>query len=200
VVRGKRAEWIGNLTAYTVAGAASSAAVGAALAFTGSLALPSDLGAIGPSIAVIVAVITLTRELGLLPMPLPQLGRQSVERWAKLLPLRTAAGLWGLDIGLSFATKLNYSGGLLLAAIALLSRHPVFGIVIFVAYWFGRAGSAWLGPWLLAVNNEEVGGRDVSPLIAAISSQRKLFAWVHIAALFASLLALTTTAAIGQGF
>ena len=171
MAKGRRTEWIGNLAAYTVAGSTSSMLIGAALGLIGRLALPSNLGSLAPLTAAAVASVAMARELGLAPIPLPQLGRQTEERWAKVLPLRTAATLWGLDIGLSFATKLNYSGALLLAAVGFLSRDPAFSIALFVAYWLGRAASAWIGPWLTIHSS-----RDSSLLFMTISSQRKLLA------------------------
>lgn len=149
-VAGRRSEWLANVAAYTLAGAVTSALVGAALGEAGALL---DAGRLGPpaaaAAALSVAALVLARELGWLPVPLPQLPRQTRARWGVELPGPVVAALWGGDLGLTFSTYLTFSGPWLLLAVAVLAGSPALGAALFAAHWSGRAASVWVSPALL---------------------------------------------------
>jgi hypothetical protein len=176
-VAGGRRRWLGNATAYTLAGTLTSVLVGGGLAGLGALFLPARVGLAGTLFALAVALLAIARESGLVAVPLPQIGRQTEGLWVKRFGDRAAAILWGLDLGLVFTTWLNFSGAWLLAAVAFLSGEPLFGAALFVAYWLGRALPVWVGPLLMK------SARDTHWLLDSLGQQRRLFRSIQLAAL-----------------
>jgi hypothetical protein len=176
-VAGGRRRWLGNATAYTLAGTLTSVLVGGGLAGLGALLLPARVGLAGTLFALAVALLAIARESGLVAIPLPQIGRQTEGLWVKRFGDRAAAILWGLDLGLVFTTWLNFSGAWLLAAVAFLSGQPLFGAALFVAYWLGRALPVWVGPLLMK------SARDTHWLLDGVGQQRRLFRTIQLAAL-----------------
>ena len=174
---GERRRWLGNVAAYTVAGAATSVLVGAALGLVGAAVLPERIGSAGVAVAIVVALLAVARDSGWASVPLPQVGRQTDGLWAKRFGARTAAVLWGLDLGFAFTTWLNLSGAWLLAALAVLSGDTAFGAALFLAYWLGRAASVWMAPVLMPTASE------THRLMAGLDEQRRLFRSLHVAGL-----------------
>lgn len=171
-----RMRWLGNVAAYTVAGAIASGLVGGTLATLGMLFLPPDGALPAMVVALTVATAALARELGL-PLPLPQPRRQTRDTWAKF-PGGPAAGvLWGLDLGLVFTTWFTFSGVWLLVVLATLAQRPALGATLFVAYWVGRALSVWVAP-LLAQD-----ARALPQLLAELADDYRLVQVVHVAGL-----------------
>ena len=173
----ERRRWLGNVAAYTVAGAATSVLVGAALGLLGAAVFPDGVGTVGIAVAIAVALLALARDSGAAAVPLPQVGRQTDGLWAKRFGARTAAVLWGLDLGFVFTTWLNLSGPWLLATLAVLSGDPMFGGALFVAYWLGRALSVWMAPVLMPTASE------THRLMESLDRQRHLFRSLHVAGL-----------------
>jgi hypothetical protein len=189
-----RRGWLVNVAAYTAAGSLTSALVGGALGLLGAAVLPAHDERAAAVALLVLALLALARESGLVDLPLPQLGRQTDGWWAKALDLRPAAILWGLDIGLVFATWLTFSGAWVLAGLAFLNGDPIFGIVLFVAYWLGRAVSVWIGP-LLAESATET-----SPLLTTLFDQRRLFRLAHVVGLLCMVPVLTSWAVTGAAW
>lgn len=167
-----------------------SAVVGGLIALVGAMALPEDIGLLGPIIVLTLATAALARESGFVILPLPQIPRQTNGVWAKERGFAWAAILWGLDLGLTFTTWLTFSGIWVLAAIAFVSGEVAVGAILFAAYWFGRALSVWLAP-LLMERAPDTG------LLAALVSERSLFRSIHIAALICAVLVLGSWIATG---
>jgi hypothetical protein len=189
-----RRGWLVNVAAYTAAGSLTSALVGGALGLFGEAVLPVHGGRAAAIALLALALLALARESGLVDLPLPQLGRQTDGWWAKALDLRPAAILWGLDIGLVFATWLTFSGAWVLAGLAFLGGDPWFGIALFLAYWLGRALSVWIGP-LLAES-----ATDTSRLLTMLYDQRRLFRLVHVAGLLCTVPVLAFWAVSGAAW
>lgn len=190
-VAGQRRKWLTNAVAYTLAGAVTSALVGGGLGVAGGLLLPDRLGRLGTVVALAVAVVALARELGLVAVPLPQIGRQTQGLWAKRYSGATAATLWGLDLGLTFTTWLDMAGPWVLAAVAFLGGDPLIGVALFVAYWLGRALPVWIGPLMVT------SATDTPALLASLDDQQRLFRSVHVAALAWSAVAISIWMGIG---
>lgn len=189
MAEGKK-QWLKNVAAYTLAGGLSSVFVGGVLGtFGGALllflpALRADVGGPGVLIAIAVAVTAIAREVGWVSLPLPQLRRQTKQVWAILFPRRLAATLWGLDLGLTFTTRLTFSGVWLLAAVALLAGNPAYGATLFALYWLGRALSVWIAPLLM---------QDASAtpqLMDRIAGEHHLFRQVHVGGLIWAVVSL----------
>lgn len=174
----QKPSWLANVTAYTVGGAFTSAVVGAGLGGLGAVVLPAQVGVIGISVALTVAIVAVAREIAWTWIPLPQLARQTSGWWAKTTSRRTRAPLlWGLDLGLTFTTWFTFSGVWLVLVLAVLGGDPEFGVALLTSYWFGRALSVWLAPLLIA---DALG---TPALIAALGSQHRLRKLVHVAGL-----------------
>jgi len=76
VARGRRT-WVLNMVTYTLAGALTSVLLGAGLGLVGALALPDDMAVPAGVLGLAVAAVAMAREIGVVAVPLPQLGRQT---------------------------------------------------------------------------------------------------------------------------
>lgn len=141
--------WVKTLVVYSLAGSLSSSMVGALIGWFGDALVPHHTVVWSTGVVLIVAVVTMVRELGWITMPLPQLHRQTKDIWAKIFPRNVAAALWGFDLGLIFSTWLTFSGVWLLASVTFMLGDEQFGVLIFVTYWLGRVLSVWLLPLLM---------------------------------------------------
>jgi hypothetical protein len=176
------------LTVYTAAGAASSMLVGAALGYLGLSVGTAQAGAAGVAVAIGVATVAAVRELGVAPVPLVQLKRQTPGNWG-LFGQTTAAALWGFDLGLFATTWLTFAGAWLVPVLAVVSGSPAFGAVLFGAYWGGRALSVWVAPALMTR------ATDTVPLMDALMDSRRLVQLVHVAGLAWGIVVLAVMAA-----
>lgn len=132
---------------YTFGGAASSSLLGAGLGAVGSAFAPVNNNTYGIAIATI-GTLCVARELLRPSWRVPQVARQTRDRWVKTLGPGRAAFLWGLDIGLVLTTWITFSGAWFVIALAFLSGSPVYGAAILAAYWGGRSLSVWLAPMM----------------------------------------------------
>jgi len=96
-----------------------------------------------------VALLLAAREWGWIRFPLPELKRQTEKFWAHEFGFVMASAMWGLHIGLGFATRITFGGFWILAAIALALGDPTYGAMLMLTYWLGRALPVWVGPALL---------------------------------------------------
>lgn len=175
-----------------MAGAATSVLVGTGLALIGAMAIPENIGLLGPILVLLVTAVALTRESGLVVFPLPQIPRQTSGAWAKRRRSgKVAATLWGLDLGLTFTTWLTFSGAWVLAAMAFLGGDVGFGAALFAAYWFGRVLPVWLAPLLMER------ATDTPQLLTALVSERALFRSIHVAGLISAVLVVGSWIATG---
>jgi hypothetical protein len=148
-VAGARGSWLASVSAYSLAGAVASTAVGAALGAVGSAALPQDAWRFGLPVAVTLAVVAVAWDLGWIRSPLLQPRRQTRDVWAGSYGRLIAAILWGFDLGLVVTTRFTFAGVWVLVLSAVLVRDPLLGSALFFSYWLGRVGSVWIGPLLL---------------------------------------------------
>jgi hypothetical protein len=171
----KRA-WIRDAAAFTLAGAVTSALIGTLLGSVGHAVGLGGVGTVGVAIALSVALVAAGRELGLLPLPLPQLGRQTDGRWVHM-GRTTAAVLWGMDLGLFATTWLTFAGAWLIPVLAVLGGSPGFAVALFVTYWSGRAVSVWVAPAFMR------NALDTSHMLNALTLSHRTAQLVHVAAL-----------------
>lgn len=190
-VAGERRRWLVNVTAYTLAGTLTSALVGAGLGAAGAAVLPDHVGWVGTALVLAVALLALARELGIVAVPLPQLGRQTRGVWANWYGARIAAVLWGLDLGLTFTTWVELSGVWVLATVAFVAGEPLVGAALFTSYWLGRALSVWVGPLLMT------SASDTPVLVASLNHQHRLFRSVHVAGIAWSMVVIGVWTIVG---
>lgn len=143
-----RRVWLVSVTAYTLSGLAASVAVGIVLALVGRLLGASLSASAGLATACVLAGLAAGRELSGGRLALLQARRMSSRTWARHGQPK-AAILWGLDIGSFFTTRLTFAGAWWLAGVTVLSADVGLAAALFAAYWLGRAGPVWLGPWLV---------------------------------------------------
>jgi hypothetical protein len=184
-VVGRRRRWLWGVAAYTLAGAISSTLVGLGLGALGSVVTSSFAR---PALAVClgVAIAGFLREARIVPIPLPQLKRQTRDVWAKGNLAPVAAALWGLDLGLTFSSWMTFAGVWFVFAVSAASADPGFGAALLGAYWAGRASSVWVAPSLAP----SVGATP--ELLLAISEEGRALRRVHAGALAAAALAAAT--------
>src|SRR5690349_5117071 len=84
---------------------AVGALVGGVITFGGLALLGSWLGAAAPALAALIAIAAAAGEARGARI-MPQVRRQVPESWRRVLPLPLAAGLYGVVLGLGFATLL----------------------------------------------------------------------------------------------
>lgn len=142
----KRRLWLETMLAYTLGGVVSGSVVGLALGWLGA---PLPHLAQGRLLLLAAALLCLLRESGLVPLPLLERRRQTRWRWFPYGPLPFNSVMWGLDVGLTFATWLTFSGAWLLAALVVITGSPLFGAILFAVYWLGRAAPHWIEPALM---------------------------------------------------
>ena len=145
---GQRSRWLTSVMVYVVAGALSSAAVGAGLAALGGLVVPRGVDTAALALVLLLAAVAAASELRLIRWRLPQPNLQTRREWGMLRsPIPEA--LWGFSLGLTFATVFTFSGTWLVLAVAFAVGEPVFGAMVLLTHWFGRAAPILVGPVLL---------------------------------------------------
>jgi hypothetical protein len=141
--------WFKTTLAYTIAGAFSSVLVGLVLGATGKV-----IGLGGAAIALysvgILSLILAGREWGWINFRLPERKLQTEKVWAHDFGFVMASAMWGLHIGLGFATRITYGGFWVLVAVILVLGDVRFGAIVMLCYWVGRALPLWLAPLLLS--------------------------------------------------
>lgn len=144
-VKGFPGGWLAGIVAYSIGGSISAALIGVALAIVGKTIDPGGwaIGALS-----IVGTLCVLRELRVINIPLVELQRQTRARWFTNGPLFLNPLLWGLDVGLVFATWITFSGAWFLAIAVLLSGDAALGVMVFIAYWIGRSLPHWMEPQL----------------------------------------------------
>ncbi len=157
--------WMRSAVAYTVAGCVSAASVGALLGLIGQwLAGATALYCVVP-----LALILAAREWGLIHFRLPECNRQTKKGWANEFGFAMASAMWGLHIGLGFATRITYGGFLVLVAMAIAVGQPAYGAVLLLMYWVGRTMPVWLVPELIWQ------GQAAEELPSAILASRDIY-------------------------
>jgi len=153
-VAGNYKLWFRSVFAYTVAGAISSTIVGLALGAVGRVIGLSSTGGIGLYLVALLSLILAAREWGWIKFRLPERKLQTEKVWAHQFGFVIASAMWGLHIGLGFATRVTYGGFWVLVAGILALGDPRFGAILMLSYWIGRALPLWLVPVL--VSSQEI--------------------------------------------
>lgn len=176
---------------YTVAGSLSSLFVGSLLGLLGKWVSAIGFGEFGLWFALAIALLAIVRELGWVSYPIPQLKRQTKDLWARIFPRKIAAMLWGLDLGLTFSTRITFSGVWVLVIVTILIGKPAFGAALFVLYWLGRALSLWIAPLLMPDSS------STDWVLEGIYRQYSLFRRIHVFGLVITVIILSTWLAHG---
>ncbi len=174
----KRA-WIRDISLYTVAGAAAATAVGTTVSIISMSAFPPSVTRLILALALGLAVVGIARSLGWSRFRLPRVKRQTRDVWARRYAPQLTAILWGIDIGLTFQTRLTFAGAGALGAAVAGFADPLLGASIFVSFWIGRALPVWLSPLLMDDAN------STPVVLDAINRQERLFLRFNVAALAA---------------
>jgi hypothetical protein len=143
---GRRAKWAGVLGFHALGATLSAALLGAALGAAGR-AVGAPWGVLGVVAVIGVAGAYALRELAGLSVPIPELRRQVPEWWRSAFSPGTAAALYGLGLGVGFATHLRHGTLVAVAGASLASGDPLAGAVAMGAFGLARSlavGAAWL--------------------------------------------------------
>lgn len=117
----------------------------------------------------IFALLLAAREWGWIDFRLPERKCQTEKVWAHEFGFVVASAMWGLHIGLGFATRVTYGGFWILVAVTLALGDPIYGALLMLAYWLGRALPVWIAPVLLTSDS------DAMELPGAIFANGSLF-------------------------
>ena len=142
---GRRRRWAGVLALHVLGATASASLLGAGLGGAG-MALGAPWGVLGTVAVVGVAGAYAIRELTGLPVPIPELRRQVPEWWRSAFSPGAAATLYGLGLGIGFATHLRHGTLVAVAAASFASGDPVAAAVAMGAFGVARSsavGFAW---------------------------------------------------------
>src|SRR5918992_829915 len=104
---GSRRSGARALVLHALGATASASVMGAALGLAGAL-LGAPWGAASATIVVVVVVAYAAREAFGIPVPIPDARRQVPQWWRETFSSETAAALYGLGLGLGFATHLRH--------------------------------------------------------------------------------------------
>jgi len=97
------------------------------------------------------------------------LPRQTKQTWAHLFGFRTAAAMWGLHIGIGFATWVKYGGFWAIVGVILASGGIKYGATLMGSYWLGRAFPVWISPWASGT------GRISPNFLTSLRTQEAMF-------------------------
>ena len=148
--------WFRSVLAYTVAGCLSAGLVGGLLGTIGSWLGGGPANVIAFYVIAFFSLVLAAREWQWLDFKLPERRLQTAKTWAHEFGFVTASAMWGLHIGLGFATRITYGGFWVLVAAAIALGNPMYGAVLMVVYWLGRALPLWVTPALLESGSDAV--------------------------------------------
>src|SRR5258708_22474189 len=81
-----------------------------------------------------LSLLFAAREWGWIHFRLPEAKRQSEKAWAHCFGFVMASAMWGFHIGLGFATRVNFGGFWVLAALAVVLASPWYGGALMLLY------------------------------------------------------------------
>ncbi len=140
VVHGTRRSYIASATLHVLGATASAALLGAALGGIGALSgAPWRAGAL--VLALLAALYALREGVGL-PIPVPEARRQVPAWWRTFFARPVASLLYGLGLGIGFATHLTFGTFVVVAVGAMLSGDPRLGVAICMPFGLARAVAA----------------------------------------------------------
>ncbi|HWC32098.1 MAG TPA: MauE/DoxX family redox-associated membrane protein [Actinomycetota bacterium] len=135
---GRRSRWGASVAAHAVGATASSGALGAARGAAGR-GRGAPWGATGLVLVTGLAVLYAAREASALPVPVPELRRQVPEWWRSSFSPPVASLLYGIGLGVGFATHLRHGTFVVVGAAALASGDPAVGAALLAPFGLARA-------------------------------------------------------------
>jgi hypothetical protein len=144
----RKRQWFYAATIYTIGGGLGASAFGCLAGLVGRyvrtyIPLPLSSG-----LWCLAALLLSARDGGLIRLQLPQRTCQAQYQWFHRFDYASALAMWGFQIGVGFATFIQFSGFYFMTLVVVLRGGPVFGLLMTLAYWFGRALPVWLAPSL----------------------------------------------------
>ncbi len=149
--------WFRSVLAYTIAGCVSAVGVGAVIGTFGRALAGGAVTAPSLFFVAFLGLILAAREWGWMAFRLPERKLQTEKVWAHEFGFVTASAMWGLHIGLGFATRVTYGGFWVLVAVTLALGDPLYGALLMLVYWLGRTLPVWVAPALLAADADAIG-------------------------------------------
>ena len=135
---GNRKRWAAVLGLHILGATLSAAALGAALGALG-MVLGAPWGAAGAIIVALLAGLYLAREAFGVPVPIPDARRQVPQWWREAFSPGTAGFLYGLGLGVGFATHLGHGTLVVVAALSMAGGDPLLGAVVLAAFGLARS-------------------------------------------------------------
>jgi len=126
---------LGNLLGAIALGAVAGG-LGYAVAGLATSALPS---AISVSLTGALGLIYSLRDVQLVPIPAPQFRKQVPAKWRMTLPIRLTALLYGIGLGIGFATFVTASTLYVVVGWAMLTASPLLGALALAIFGLGRS-------------------------------------------------------------
>ncbi|MDX6533194.1 MAG: hypothetical protein QOF68_938 [Gaiellales bacterium] len=186
VVHGTR-KWLVSVALFALGAVAAAAAVGLLL----GAALP--LGGEGwLAVVALVALVQAAAEARLLRLPALQVRRQVPEQWRVRFPLPLTALLYGLGLGLGFATYIPVATLLVVAVGVALVADPVVGAAVMAAFGLGRALALGVSTIRLTTIEAATGRIERMAEWAVTGRLRRLNAVALAALAFVCMLSATT--------
>lgn len=137
---GRNRRYYSAVALHAVGATVSALALGGVLGALGML-LGAPWGAEGLWFVAAVAVLYALRELARVPVPLPDLDRQVPDWWRTFYSRNVAAFLYGLGLGIGFATYLSFGTLVAVAAGALATGSPAVGALLMGGFGLARGVS-----------------------------------------------------------
>jgi hypothetical protein len=141
---GRRAGYGTSAAAHVLGAGLSAAAMGAGVGALGAL-LGTPWGWAGTGLLAVGAGLYSLREAGVLRLPTLAARRQVPEWWRSFYAPHTSALLYGLSLGVGFATTLSHGTLAVVCAAAFLSGDPQQGLLFAAPFGIARGAAAALG-------------------------------------------------------
>jgi hypothetical protein len=147
VVHGeKRRPYLAAVMLHLAGATTSAAALGTVLGSIGLL-LRAPWDVTTPALVAAAAALYLVREAFDLPIPLPDRKRQVPEWWRTFFSPAVAAFLYGAGLGVGFLTYLSFGTFAAVMAGAVVSGHPLVGLLVCAPFGLGRALAVLAVTW-----------------------------------------------------
>jgi hypothetical protein len=190
---GRVSGWGASVALHAAGATLSAGLLGAALGGLGLL-LGAPWGLPGAAAVALVAALYAGRELAGLPIPLPDARRQVPEWWRTQFAPGAASLLYGLGLGVGFATHLRHGTLVAAAAAVLATGEPILGALMLAPFGLARAATVLVArgvtsSWRLNRLSERLERWGLSPVPG----------WANGAALLALALAAISLAAWSDG-
>jgi hypothetical protein len=144
VVYGTRNRWRAAVILHALGATASAVAFGAALGALGA-GVGAPFGRAGATAIVVLGLAYAAGELPRVRLPVPQWRRQVPDWWRTFFGWPVSSFLYGLGLGIGFATFLAHGTLVVVAAAALAGGDPLVGAVIVGPFGLARGLSALAG-------------------------------------------------------